>query len=82
MRTTLELDDKVVKLAKEHLGPGTFRSIVEKALWEALRGKWRGDMLRLIDEGIELDITVEENKRLRQDNKEHDLAWRNRTDPI
>ena len=68
MRTTLELDDKIVKLAKEHLGPGSFKSIVEKALWEALRTKGRKDMLKWIDEqDIDLDITVEENKRLRMD---------------
>lgn len=73
MRTTLQLDDELVKLAKEHLGPGSFKSIVERALREALRDKGRNDMLKWIDEqDIDLDITVEENKRLRMD-KPHRL---------
>jgi hypothetical protein len=68
MRTTVVLDDQLVKEAREVLGGESLGSMIETSLREAIAARRRGALVRAIDTGsMELAITEEELVRMRKD---------------
>lgn len=66
MRHTIVLDDQLLTEARRVLGTGSIRATIEAGLREAI-GKRRLDELRRSLGTIELDLTVEELARLRDE---------------
>ncbi len=66
MRTTVVIDEALLKKAREALGTETIRETVERALEEAVRVHRRGELLALM-RTMELDLTPEELERRRSE---------------
>lgn len=66
MRTTVDLDDKLVKEAMELLGTKTKRAAIQRALEELIHQK-RRERLRAKLGKLRLDLSLEELERTRQD---------------
>jgi Arc/MetJ family transcription regulator len=66
MRTTVVIDDELIKEAQEALGADTIRGTIELALQEALR-QHRRQLLLSLRGKIDLDLTLEELERLRSE---------------
>ena len=66
MRTTVVIDEALLKKAQEALGTETIRETVERALEEAVRVHRRQELLALRGQ-VDLDLTLEELERLRSE---------------
>lgn len=64
MRTTVVIDEDLLRKASEALGTETIRETVEKALQEAINQHRRQKLLALM-QTMELDLTPEELERWR-----------------
>ena len=68
MRTTVVIDEALLKKAREALGTETIRETVERALEEAVRVHRRQELLALLG-NFELSLTPEELERWRSENE-------------
>lgn len=68
MRTTVVIDEALLKKAREALGTETIRETVERALEEAVRVHRRQELLALLG-NLELSLTPEELERWRSENE-------------
>jgi len=66
VRTTVVIDEQLLKKAQEALGTETIRDTVERALQDAVRRHGREQLLALRGQ-IDLDLTLEELERLRSE---------------
>jgi hypothetical protein len=66
MRTTLVLDDGLVRQAREILGGRSLRAMVQDSLQEAIKARQRQKLIESLGTW-DLAITEEELHRLRQD---------------
>jgi Arc/MetJ family transcription regulator len=65
-RTTIVIDDKLLKEAKKATGESTIKGTVNKALEAVVRGQRRRELLSLKGSGI-VSLTPEELAGLRED---------------
>jgi Arc/MetJ family transcription regulator len=73
MRTTVVLNDKLLKKAQDALGTSTIRETVERALEEAIRAQGRRELLAMLG-NFELNLTHEDLERRRNED-EHRRQW-------
>lgn len=65
MKTTLEVDEALLKSAKEILGARTIKETVEKSLQAVVRQKALNELADLAGK-IEMDMTVEDLLKMRK----------------
>ncbi len=67
MRTTLDIDEKLVGDVIRMTGARTKRKAIEVALQEFLRAKRREELAALIDNYDEFDLTLQDLERMRNE---------------
>ena len=68
MRTTVVIDETLLKKAREALGTDTIRETIERALEEAVRSSRRQKLLALLGT-LDLSLTPERLERWRSENE-------------
>ena len=68
MKTTLELDEKLIKEAMDVVGEKTMRATVELALRELIGARRRQELAAMIGT-TDFDMTLEDLRKLRQKDK-------------
>ncbi len=66
MRTTLDIDERILKEAMQHADGLSKKAVIERALEEYVNARRRESLIRAIEEGdLGIDLTMEELRRMR-----------------